>query len=480
MKQWILYFSLFERCLVSLSVGLAMYSAAFGQTLPTAVESAKAMTLGWNLGNTLEAIGGETAWGNPAATQRLIDSVKAAGFTTIRIPCAWDNHADQTTGIIDAAWIARVKEVVDYCIKDSLYAIINIHWDNGWLENNCTADKKDAVNAKQKTYWTQIANYFKNYDGHLLFAGANEPSVADAAQMAVLMSYHQTFIDAVRATGGNNGSRVLLVQGPSTDIEKTNTLMNSLPADKIANHLIIEVHYYSPWNFTGMTKNESWGSMFYFWGKNNHSSTNTAYNPTWGEESYLDSCFKLMKTKFADKGIPVIIGEFGAMKRTALTGADLALHSKSRDYYHNYIAHTAVSRGIIPVYWDNGAAENALFNRTTGAVSDQGTLKALITGAGIGGNTAKIYSTTKGSSNHGSEILLNSSTKALKLTVAHPELVKSVSIFDQAGRRVKSLNNPAALGTTIFGSDFKAGVYIVQLNDNTGKPTHFFRVTKNR
>jgi endoglucanase len=225
-------FPLFGKGPAHLSIGLLMYSALFGQTLPTAVETAKAMTIGWNLGNTLEAIGGETAWGNPLATQRLIDSVKAAGFNTVRIPCAWDNHADQTTGIIDAAWIARVKDVADYCIKDSMYAIINIHWDNGWLENNCTADKKDAVNAKQKTYWTQIASCFKSYNGHLLFAGANEPNVTDAAQMAVLMSYHQTFIDAVRATGGNNGSRVLIVQGPSTDIEKTSKLMNSLPADK--------------------------------------------------------------------------------------------------------------------------------------------------------------------------------------------------------------------------------------------------------
>ena len=104
--------------------------------LPTAQQVASNMKVGWSLGNTLEAICSETAWGNPKTTQKLIDSVKAAGYDAVRLPCAWDCHT--TNGVINAAWIARVKEVVDYCINDSLYVIINIHWDNGWLENNVT------------------------------------------------------------------------------------------------------------------------------------------------------------------------------------------------------------------------------------------------------------------------------------------------------------------------------------------------------
>jgi endoglucanase len=478
MMQHFLCFSLFGRGLVFFYIGLLMFSAAFGQTLPTAVETARAITIGWNLGNSLESIGGETAWGNPLTTQRLIDSVKAAGFNTVRIPCVWDNHADKTTGIIDAAWIARVKEVVDYCIKDSMYVIINIHWDNGWLENNCTADKKDAVNAKQKTYWTGIANYFKNYNGHLLFAGANEPNVTDAAQMTVLMSYHQTFIDAVRATGGNNGSRVLIIQGPSTDIEKTAKLMNSLPTDKITNHLMTEIHYYSPWNFSGMTEDASWGKMNYFWGKNNHSTTNTAYNPTWGEEAYLDSCFKLMKTQFVDKGVPVIIGEFGAIKRTTLTGADLALHIKSREYYNFYIADAAIRFGLIPIYWDNGANDFAVFNRTTGAVSDLGVLKALMKGAKVNAY-ASVNAGGSGFMSRRSIVFPNPLTDVFDLTIADPARVKSIAIFDPAGRKVKSLNHSAVQGTIKIGQDLKAGVYIFQMNDNTGGQVQYFKITKN-
>ncbi|MGE5811968.1 MAG: glycoside hydrolase family 5 protein, partial [Ignavibacteria bacterium] len=194
--------------------------------LPAASEIASEMTIGWNTVNSLEVPTKETDWGNPKINQQLIDSVKRAGFNTIRIPCAWDSHANQATLEIDTDFLARVKEVIDYCYVNNLYIIINCHWDGGWLENNVTEAMQDTNNVKQKAYWTQIAEYFKDYDEHLLFAGANEPNVDNAAQMAVLMSYHQTFIDAVRATGGNNSSRVLIIQGPSTDIDKTNQLMS--------------------------------------------------------------------------------------------------------------------------------------------------------------------------------------------------------------------------------------------------------------
>src|SRR5690606_3660813 len=116
-----------------------------------------------------------------------------------------------------------------------------------------------------KAFWEQIATHLRGFDEHLLFASANEPAVEDATQMAVLKSYHQTVIDAVRSTGGKNANRVLVVQGPTTDIEKTNKLMTTLPTDKAANKMMVEVHYYSPWNFAGLTKDESWGKMFYYW-----------------------------------------------------------------------------------------------------------------------------------------------------------------------------------------------------------------------
>src|SRR5688572_29147177 len=163
-------------------------------------------TYGWNLGNTLEPPCGEGCWA-PAATQTLINAVAAGGFNTIRIPVAWNSHANQTTYQIDPAWMARVKQVVDWCYARNLTVIINSHWDNGWLEDNITSSVNSTINAKQRAYWTQIANAFIGYDSKLLFAGANEPNADTAAEMSTLLVYHQTFLDAVRATGGNNATR---------------------------------------------------------------------------------------------------------------------------------------------------------------------------------------------------------------------------------------------------------------------------------
>jgi aryl-phospho-beta-D-glucosidase BglC (GH1 family) len=343
----------------------------------TAMEIAKKIKVGLNIGNTLEAIGGETNWGNPMITNDLIKLVKQSGFNAIRLPCSWNQYADQTTAQISTSWLNRVKEVVQYCVNNDMYVILNIHWDGGWLENNCTQEKQEENNAKQKAFWEQIATQLRGFDEHLLFASANEPNVSDASQMAVLLSYHQTFINAVRSTGGKNAYRVLVVQGPNTDIETTNKLMNQLPSDKMPNRMIAEVHYYTPWNFTGMTKDESWGNMFYYWGKDYHSITDPARNATWGEEAEVDRLFILMKNKFADKGIPVIIGEFGAMRRDNLTGDALTLHLASRAYYLKYITNQANTNGLLPFFWDTGG----LFNRQTNTISDQQSLDALIQSA---------------------------------------------------------------------------------------------------
>jgi len=344
----------------------------------TAVQLAAKMKLGWNIGNTLEATGSETAWGNPKVTKALIDLVKANGFNAIRIPCSWNQYANATTAQINATWLARVKEVVQYCVDNDMYVIVNIHWDGGWLENNITADKKEAVNAKQKAFWEQIATQLRDFDEHLLFASANEPAVEDAAQMAVLTSYHQTFIDAVRSTGGKNAYRNLIVQGPSTDIEKTNKLMTTLPTDKVANRMMAEVHFY-PYQFTLMDKDADWGKMFYYWGAGNHSTTDTERNPTWGEEAFIDTVFGSMKTQFVDKGIPVILGEFGAIRRD-LTGDALTLHLKSRADFYKYVVKSAKLNGMIPFYWDAGnlgVNTMSLFNRTNNTVYDQQALTAL-------------------------------------------------------------------------------------------------------
>lgn len=349
----------------------------------TAAQLAANMKLGWNIGNTLEAIGGETAWGNPKATKALIDLVKANGFNAIRIPCSWNqNMANATTAQIKAEWLARVKEVVQYCIDNNMYVIVNIHWDGGWLENNCTEASKVANNAKQKAFWEQIATSLRGFDEHLIFASANEPNVENATQMAVLTSYHQTFIDAVRSTGGKNAYRTLVVQGPSTDIDKTSKLMLTLPTDNVASRMMVEVHYYTPYQFCLMNKDETWGKMFYYWGANYHSTTDTARNATWGEEADLDKLFISMKTQFVDKGIPVVLGEFGAIRRD-LTGDALTLHLNSRAYFLKYVVKQAKANGLIPFYWDAGnlgVNTMSLFDRSNNTVYDSQALNALLDG----------------------------------------------------------------------------------------------------
>jgi endoglucanase len=343
----------------------------------TAVQLASKIRLGLNIGNTMEAIGGETNWGNPLITEQLIKAAKANGFNAIRLPVAWDQYANQQTAKIDPAWMARVKQVVKYCVDNQMYVMVNIHWDGGWLERNVEPDKQVAVNAKQKAFWTQIATQLRDFDEHVLFASANEPSIDRTAQMTVLNSYHQTFVDAVRATGGKNAYRNLVIQGPQTDIDKTMEMWTGMPTDTVSNKLMAEVHFY-PWQFTLMEKDEWYGNAFYYWGKDNHSTTDTAHNPTQMEEAYVDQQFLLMKQKFVDKGIPVVLGEYAAMLRTNLTGDALALHKKSRAYFIQYTTRAAVRNGVLPFYWDVGSL---IDRRNSNAVLEADLLDALVKGA---------------------------------------------------------------------------------------------------
>ncbi|HTH14442.1 MAG TPA: glycoside hydrolase family 5 protein [Spirochaetia bacterium] len=335
---------------------------------------ASKIQVGFNIGNTLEATGGETAWGNPVITPAFVSFVKQTGFSALRLPVSWNDHADPSTARIDATWLARVKDVVQYAVDAGLYVIVNAHWDGGWLENHVTEADRTAVLAKQKAFWEQIATELRGFDDHVLFASANEPNVADAAQMKVLLAYHQAFIDAVRSTGGRNTYRTLVVQGPSTDIEKTNQLMTGLPVDPTPGRLMVEVHDYSPWNFTGMTQDESWGKQFYYWGKGNHSTTDPTHNPTWGEEEFIDTTLAMMKTQFVDRGIPVVIGEFGAQRRTNLTGDALQLHLASRVSYFGHLSSQARANGLLPFVWDTGS----LLDRRNQTVLDPDVVAALL------------------------------------------------------------------------------------------------------
>ena len=352
-----------------------MLSTAARAQLPTP-------TYGWNLGNTLEPPSGEGTWG-PVATQNVINAVADSGFNTIRLPVAWDSHANQSTYQIDAAWMARVKQVVDWCYARNLYVIVNCHWDGGWLENNITDTVNPTINAKMRSYWTQIATAFAAYDSHLLFAGANEPNCDTAAKWATLRSYYNTFVSAVRATGGNNASRWLVVQGPNTNIDLSDQLVTSLPDDSTPGRLAFEIHYYDPYQWTIMPHDETWGKTFYFWGQGYHHATRTDRNASWGEESYVDAQFQKMVDKFVSHGVPVIVGEFTAIKRTGqadLTGADFDLHVASRTYFHKYVVDTANAKGLKPIYWD---IAGLMFDWTTGGLVDPDNKRALTGGAAL-------------------------------------------------------------------------------------------------
>ncbi|AYB35694.1 cellulase family glycosylhydrolase [Chryseolinea soli] len=342
----------------------------------TAVQLADKITLGWNLGNTMEAPGGETGWGSPVITEDYIKFVKQNGFNAIRIPCAWNwYHVDnQATAHIDQNWLNRVKEVVGYCVKNDMYVLLNIHWDGGWLENNCTPVKKDSVNAKQKALWEQIATTMRDFDEHLMFASANEPNADDATKMGVLHSYHQTFIDAVRSTGGRNTYRALVLQGAPELFA-----VSSFPTDPTPNRLMYEPHNYTPFQFTTLDGDASWGKMFYYWGAGHHSTIEPDRNPTWGEEDEQLKGFKLLKENYVDKGIPVLMGEYGAYRRdgTKNIPLDLATHNDAVDYWLTYVTRQAIAHGIKPFYWDIGGA----LDRANYTVKDQRTIDAILEGA---------------------------------------------------------------------------------------------------
>jgi aryl-phospho-beta-D-glucosidase BglC (GH1 family) len=333
----------------------------------------------------MEAIGGETAWGNPEVSAGVLALVKASGFDAIRIPAAWDQYAEPDTARIDPAWLDRVKSVVQLAIDQDLDVIVNIHWDGGWLENNVTPGQQDEVIARQRAYWQQIATRLREFDDRLLFASANEPNAEDAEQVAVLNAYHQAFVGAVRCTGGRNAHRVLVLQGPKTDIETTDALWTSMPVDTVAGRLMAELHFYTPYNFTLMSQDESWGKQFYYWGAGNHSATDPERNPTWGEEDTVDALLAMAKRQFVDQGIPVIIGEFGAQRRDNLTGEVRERHLESRAYWLEYVTRQSLANGLLPFYWDTGGLDNnqsGIFDRRALTVFDQQALDALMRGAG--------------------------------------------------------------------------------------------------
>ncbi|MDR7210278.1 cellulase family glycosylhydrolase [Flavobacterium piscis] len=352
----------------------------------TAVELAAKMGLGINIGNTMEALGGETAWGNPKITEEYIKFLKAKGFKNVRIPCSWVQGylSDESKMKIDEQWLNRVHQVVKWCVENDMYVMLNIHWDGGWLEHNVIAAKKDITNAKQKALWEQIATKMRDFDEHLILAGANEPPSKDAQEMAILNSYHETFIKAVRATGGKNSYRTLVVQGPGTNAVRTYELMN-LPYDAVPNRMMVEVHEYTPSQFAFVDKEVlgTWEVPVFYWGAGNHSTIEPNRNATYGEEATILESFKKLKEKFIDKGVPVVLGEYAAMRRDKsispwikFVPKDMDMHNKSVDYWNTFITKQCKINGVVPMYWEVGN----VMDRNNNTVKDQAMVNALIAG----------------------------------------------------------------------------------------------------
>jgi len=352
----------------------------------TAAQLTAGIKLGWNIGNSLEAPGGETGWGNPVITQALIDLVKSSGFNAIRIPCAWNGHADQTTAAIDTAWLRRVKEVVQYCINDGMYILLNDHVNDGWLDCTATGARLDTIRAKQKAYWEQIATEMRDFDEHLMFGSANEPNATDLPSSTLLENYHQIFINAVRSTGGKNANRTLVIQAPSTSVDLADYFIGvpGMPVDQVPKKLVVEVHWYSPANFAILSADASWGNEWCYWGANFHSKDDSARNATANtEEGYVDATMAYVKKRFIDNKIPFLIGEFGVPRHNAtLTGhpQDSILSLNSRSHFFRYVTQSARANGIPAFLWD---AYYDLIDRHNNVIYDQQALDSLRAGAGL-------------------------------------------------------------------------------------------------
>ena len=356
----------------------------------------EAMGPGWNLGNQLESVTDnvpeETNWGNPVITEKLIQSVKAAGFKSIRIPVSYfakiDDDKDYT---IDSKWLDRVQEVVDYCIKNDLYAVINIHGDGyntidgSWLL--CNGKNQTEIKKKYKKVWKQIAERFKNYDEHLLFESMNEEfdgsySEPNKEYYQNINDYNQIFVDTVRETGDNNTKRWLIIPGWNTNIDYTagdygfklpTDQYRDKPIDKEEQRIMISVHYYSPWDFCGGEN-----CVITQWGNEADDPSKTS---TTCDETYMKNQLNLMKTTFADKGYPVFIGEYGSINKTS--------YDSENEYYRAYFARKLcqLSRknGCIPMYWDNGyngVHGFGLFDRTTCEITQPVIIDAIMEGFG--------------------------------------------------------------------------------------------------
>ncbi len=316
----------------------------------TSMELVKDMGIGWNLGDTLDVCQAdrdgdgkinehveegekvdETLWGNPKATKELFTALKEDGIKSVRIPVTWRDHMD-AEGNVDREWMDRVHEVVDYAYSQDMYVILNVHHDGGgdpkfgaWIIEGAKNDKENTLK-RYKKLWSQITEEFKDYGDKLVFESMNEvgfDGVAENIAYNLLNEFNQAFVDLVRNSGGNNGSRHLLIAGYWTDIARTCSGSFKMPSDS-AGRCIVSVHYYTPWEFCTTNIHNTWG--------------------TDAEVKQMEDLYGMMKTNFVDKGIPVIIGEYAA------SGNDKA----SCIFFIEKMVKLCSDYGMAPYYWDNG------------------------------------------------------------------------------------------------------------------------------
>ena len=337
-----------------------------------------------NIWNTMEAPGGETGWGNPAITQSLIDTLKKAGFNAIRIPCGYwaQGHVNKKTCEIDAAWLNRVKEVVQYCVNDGMYVEINRHHD-GDNDPQLTGLQLDSAKAIQKAIWEQVATKLRDFDEHVMFASYNEPNATDLPTSIALHDLHQIFINAVRSTGGKNTYRTLVLQAPSTSLDLANYFVPGaipgMPYDPTPNKLMLEFHWYSPANFCILGGDASWGNEWRYWGANFHSTDDLTHNSNASaEEGYVQTNMQWAKKNFVDKNIPILVGEFGVEYHASHcpTPADSILSLNSTAHFFAEIVRDARVNGCSSFLWAG------VINRQTETISDYQQLDSLRVGAG--------------------------------------------------------------------------------------------------
>ena len=341
----------------------------------TALEFVENMKLGWNLGNTFDAytddnmadeMSYESYWCGIVTTKEMIDAVKSAGFETIRIPVAWHNHvSDDGKYIISEQWLNRVQEVVDYAMDNDMYVIINIHHDNSTKYLYPTQEYLEQSKAYVGSVWTQVAERFADYDEHLIMEGMNEPRMVGTnyewwidlnneecvESVQCINELNQLFVDTVRASGGHNKERYLLVPGYDASLHGATNEYFELPKDTEGNlnKILVEVHGYTPYNFALQPPSEG-------------GSTDQWSKDSVGSISEINSMMDKLYETYVKNGIGVVIDEFGARDKGGNTQA-------RTDFAAFYVA-TARARGITCCWWDNGSfagdGENfAILNRQT-------------------------------------------------------------------------------------------------------------------